>query len=753
MRLKLSRQLVNEYAYPILAPLVALLLLFVALELGLFERLENITINWRFQVREPYDPKSDPRVILVKIDQTSLDNIGRWPWDRSVHGDFSQLTAAANVSVLGFDLLFTEPQDKPKEANPAKGGKADKSAPPEKSSDAYFAESAGQVHVVVTGANFDPKDKGSPSPKNPYNFGKTKPFTQIQGDLLNIPGQNVAVLPIEGLLNNSSFGFVEVAPGGSDGIRRTLPMLERVGNDVFPTLSLQMLCQFWNIPPEKVRIRLGSEIELPIADKIKRIPIDEHGEMLLNYRAGDSSNAINAGVNTVSYGKLLGGLSDHFAAGKDLDKSLPDLNNKILLVGQTAVGLIDFGPSPLEAYSPLVAVHLTALNNILMDDYLKICPTWPIALGWLILSWATLFYLRKRSILFSIVVPLFCAVVYLILAEELFINSSLLIPMVWPTFFFLLLHFGIIVLRWLEEQQSRQQIKGVFSRMLSPEIMEHLLENPGNIKMGGSERPVTILFSDIRDYTKFSEGLKPSEVVRQLNIYFERMVGCVNDCGGTLHKYIGDAIMAAWGDIAGASQGPEKDAQNAVRSALMMRRLLRELNVEREAEGLTPLRIGMGLNHGPDVLVGLIGASKRSEFTVMGDAVNTASRLEGVTKEYKTDLAIGESVYALVKGKFMVRTLGVIGVKGRSKPVKVYEVLDDLEKPVGLWPADWVAEYEKAMASYFAREFRAARGGFKKCLQKRPEDFCSKRYLDLCDELMADPPPKDWDGTQVMKTK
>ena len=211
--------------------------------------------------------------------------------------------------------------------------------------------------------------------------------------------------------------------------------------------------------------------------------------------------------------------------------------------------------------------------------------------------------------------------------------------------------------------------------------------------------------------------------------------------------------MAAWGDIAGESLGPEKDAQNAVRSALMMRQLLAELNKEREAEGLTPLRIGIGINHGPDVLVGLIGASRRSEFTVMGDAVNTASRLEGVTKEYKTDLAIGESVYALVRNQFLTRTLGVIVVKGKSQPVKVYGVLDDLEKPLGLWPAEWVADYEKAMEAYFARKFREARDGFKKCLKARPDDYCSKLYLDACEELILHPPPKNWDGTQVMKTK
>ncbi len=186
----------------------------------------------------------------------------------------------------------------------------------------------------------------------------------------------------------------------------------------------------------------------------------------------------------------------------------------------------------------------------------------------------------------------------------------------WPVLSYAAVNFGGVVLRWREEQKGRQQIKQVFSQMLSPEVMGHLLEHPENIKMGGSKRAVTILFSDIRDYTKFSEGLEEEELVRQLNLYFERMVNCISVCSGTLHKFIGDAIMSVWGDIESGTMGVARDAQNAVRSALMMRTRLRELNEERRVLNLTPIRIGIGLNHG-EVLVGLIGAPSRSEFTVM----------------------------------------------------------------------------------------------------------------------------------------
>jgi len=309
-------------------------------------------------------------------------------------------------------------------------------------------------------------------------------------------------------------------------------------------------------------------------------------------------------------------------------------------------------------------------------------------------------------------------------------------------------------LRWREEQRGRQQLKQLFSSMLSPEVLNHLLEHPENVKLGGSERAVTILFSDIRDYTKFSEGLSAAEVVRQLNVYFERMVGAVKECRGTFHKYIGDAIMAAWGDIAAASLGPEKDAQNAVRSALMMRRALRELNDERRAEGLTPLRIGIGLNHGVGVLVGLIGASSQMEFTVMGDAVNTASRLEGMTKEFKTDFAISESVRLLIGDGFLVRRLGLIVLKGKTTPTVVYEVL--AEKSAVLQSRlspQTVARYEEAFDHFLARRFAQAEAGFQACEKDYPDDHCVKMYLKASREFSAKPPPPEWDGRIVMETK
>jgi adenylate cyclase len=312
-----------------------------------------------------------------------------------------------------------------------------------------------------------------------------------------------------------------------------------------------------------------------------------------------------------------------------------------------------------------------------------------------------------------------------------------------------MLHAGSVLLRWLREQESRQQIRSVFSSYIAPAVMERLLEHPENVRLGGVSQPVTMLFSDIRGFTTLSETMTDVELVTQLNEYFERMVDCVNRYRGTLHKYIGDAVMAAWGDV--APETPAIDAARAARSALAMRAELIVLNQTWAAQDRKQFRIGIGLNHGT-VTVGNIGAPQRREFTLIGDPVNTAARLEGVTKEYQTDIAVGESVEALIRDEFLMRTLGLIVVKGKTRGLRVFELLDDRKNPAGSWPPEWVARHEAAMEKYLAGDFAPALAQFEACLGQRPGDYVCELYIGFCRELIEHPPGQ-WDGLHVMKTK
>ena len=725
--------------YHLLAPLVALAAVAIFEQTWLGELLEDQTVNLRFRARASFDPPADSRLVFVGIDQPSLDTYGRYPWRRTVIADFLTNLAKANVNphTVAFDILYTE-----KSSDPA--------------DDAALGNAAGLLPSVITGAlsidrasdSYVTKVEDEETTDDLKDPGPTAPFTHIHGDAKKIRGSAIAKLPVAPLREQSLFGFVNDEPSPVDDIRHTIPLLIRVGDQIYPSLALLTLCQALHVDADKVEVNVGQNVVLKnTSGRSWTIPMDESGEYTINYRSNRSFNG-----NCLSFGKFAKALEGFVNYGIALPAQC-QVGQKTLLIGETETGLTDLGPTPVEARSPLPYVHLNVINNVLQHDYLHFVPWYWVVVGWGLITWPTLLRLKDAPLVEAIVLPVALVVLYHVFVFGVFWKWSLQIALTWPVLSYLGLNFGGVVVRWREEQRGKEQIKQLFSRMVSPEIMNHLLEHPEEMKLGGSDRDTTILFSDIRDYTKLSEGLRATEVLRQLNNYFERMVACVTECKGTFHKFIGDAIMAAWGDLAATSLGPEQDARHAVRSALQMRRRLRELNEERRAENLAPLRIGIGLNHGV-VQAGMLGSTGRMEFTVTGDEVNVASRLEGVTKEFHTDLVISESVRLLIGDDFLVRRLGLILLKGKTKPTVVYEVLaEKTDAGASKMTAETVARYEEALDHFLARRFAEAEAGFLACEKIDPDDYCIQNYLKASREFSTAPPPADWDGRIVMKMK
>jgi adenylate cyclase len=745
--------LLHDYGFALVAPLIALLIVAVLEPTGWVQRLENLTISLRFQLRSPWDPSADPRLLLVGIDQQSLDLLGAWPWPRSVEADFLKSIAASgeNPSTVAFDLLLTDNYDQYHDLG-AKGAPG---------LDTTLGDAAGLLPSVITGAQTFRFEGGADGRRRAENAtaqalknpGPTQPLTHIVGDVRKIAGSSVALLPVAPLRAQSLFGFVDDTPSTIDGVHYRLPMVVRVNDAIYPSLALQTLGQILQVDPDHIVVRVGHSVTMRNSSgRTWVIPVNAAGEMEINFRN-------SAGFRTVNFGRLFEAFTDHakFLLGQaKTDTPIPppcDIDKKALLIGQVADGsaATDIGPTPLQARAPLVYTHFNAINDVLRGDYIHQAPWGWIVAGYLLVSWLSLFGLRSVGIGWGVGIPTLVIAFYALLAVALFWVWSIELAMAWP----MLAYYGVQVVRgirlWRAEAASREQIRGVFSRMLSPEVMNHVLSHPGGLELGGTMRDVTVLFSDIRDYTKISENIETEELVRQLNVYFGEMVECVTAHRGTFHKFIGDAIMAVWGDIAAVSAGPEADARAAVDAALEMRERLAALNILRTAAGLRPLRIGIGLNHG-EVLVGQIGAAARSEFTVIGDSVNVASRLEGMTKEFHTDLAIGESVEALLGDGYLTRRLGRIQLKGKSKPMLVFEVLGKRgdETP---WNDEDLRVYHDAFDHFLARDFAPAAAGFTQCLERHPHDSCVRRYLDAAQHFHLTPPTEDWDGRVVMETK
>ena len=328
-------------------------------------------------------------------------------------------------------------------------------------------------------------------------------------------------------------------------------------------------------------------------------------------------------------------------------------------------------------------------------------------------------------------------------------TSGLAIVLLGSLLAFLASSFSWLVWEQVLDRIEKAKMRRTLERYVSKDVVRELLDNPQSYlnSLGGVRKEITVLFSDVRGFTTMTESADPHELVAQLNEYFNKMVGIVFSNHGTLDKFIGDAVMAHWGSI--VSSGEKTDACRSVQTALDMRHALAKLNEGWKARGIMELKFGIGINHG-HAIVGNLGCEEKMEVSVIGDAINLASRLEGVTKEYGIDLALGELAEPLVREDFIVRSVDLLVVKGKTKPVGVFTVLD--RRDSGSEPS-WLALHEEAVRLYRAGDFSSAEKNWHEVLVQSPYDSIAKVFAVRCAELQRNPPGAEWNGVFVMTKK
>jgi adenylate cyclase len=303
-------------------------------------------------------------------------------------------------------------------------------------------------------------------------------------------------------------------------------------------------------------------------------------------------------------------------------------------------------------------------------------------------------------------------------------------------------------------QIEKLRLRTTFERYNSKNVVKYLLDHTDSYRemLAGTRMPVTVLFSDVRGFTTIAEGTSDAhQVVAKLNEYLTAMVDCVFRYDGTLDSFMGDGIMAVWGNTP-YNFGPKEDAVRAVRSAMAMMAELRRLNAKWLAEGGTEWQIGIGLNHG-EVIVGDIGSQEHKEFAAIGDATNLGSRLESLTKEYRLEILVGESVAELVRDQFTLRSVDVVQVKGKKKAVETFTVLGEKSETMSAERQKFLALYEEGISAFRQREFVRAKELFTQALQIEPDDFLATQYSETCAEFIHDPPDPSWTGIRVMTKK
>jgi adenylate cyclase len=731
------------------------------------QNIEQRSLDLRFGMRG--QRAHDDRIVIVDIDEKTLQQIGSFPFPRRSYALLIDKLSADNAAVIAMDATFPTPetdsaqqalqqlqQDVGSSASPSVLQKM-KELESASDQDAKFAralKSSGHVvlgHIFLGSESDAPAE--SPLAKEYFNIAWAKAFPQVlkvnskngrEFDMGEAWSRNGGrVYPnVEANISKlaeaaDSFGFINIRPDPDGTLRHALLIARYRDQDFFPSLDLQVVREYETIPDQDVaafiapngleRIQLGRHLLGPSRD----------GTALINY--------------TGPYGTY-----QHCSMWDVMSGAVPakTFYGKMVLVGATALGIGDIRNTPFEGVYMGVEVHANIIDNVLhsgekgrsfltrgFDDEM-------IDLGFILVF--GLFF----GFLFSRVTPLYSTISMLVtlvlfgwFVYFMFAERGRWLSFVIPAATLAANYAAITSFRMIFEEREKRKIRKTFSQYLSPGVIKLIEKDPRKyIRPGGEMKELTVMFSDIRGFTTISEGLSPDELVQLLNEYLGEMTDIVFASNGTLDKYIGDAIMAFWG-----SPYPQDDhAFRGCSCALRMIQRLDALNAKWKSEGRKPISIGIGLNAGP-VNVGNMGSAKRLSWTVMGDNVNLASRLEGINKEYHTQIVINETTYRQVANQFVCRDLDKIRVKGKNLPVNIYELLGvaaDLSRFEPL-----LKEFDHAMAAYRAQDWKAAETRFGELLGAYPNDGPSQVFLERSVGFLKHAPEGEWDGVYVMKTK
>ena len=425
----------------------------------------------------------------------------------------------------------------------------------------------------------------------------------------------------------------------------------------------------------------------------------------------------------------------------------PDyFNGKIVLIGVTSPVEHDDYTVPISNKDmPGVEIHANLIQSILTQDYIYYQDDIS-AIGIIFLfGILTGLLLFKFRIYIATIALVIIGFIYIFASIYIF-DTGIIMKILYPLLSIVLVSFALVVVYYRTEEKDRKWITSIFGKYVSPVVIDNLIKNPKMINLGGEKRNITIFFSDIRGFTSISEKLTPEELVHLLNEYLTEMTSIIIKDEGLVDKYMGDSIMAFWG----APLEQPDHAKMACSSCLKMIEKLKELQKKWKEEGIFSFNIGIGLNSG-DAIVGNMGSSSRFDYTAMGDNVNLASRAEGLNKIYGTNIIITENTQKIVKDKFETRALDVVRVKGKKKPIQIFELICEKGK-LSKKQRDFIKLYEEGLKFYFEKKWSTAINSFQSA-QKIMDDIATNEFIRRCKEFSKDPPPDDWDGVWEMKTK
>ena len=707
--------------------------------------------NWTYDARLNFTRLDtiDDRVVIVDIDENSLAVVGRWPWGRDKLATIvDNLFNKYQARVVGFDIVFAEKDDSSgldrfeelasttlKENSEYREVLED--IRPSLQHDKIFADSL-QDRNVVLGYYFktflqegEAGIIGSLPPaltKMDAQWSKRLPINKVAGYSGNLDILQSAA---------KSGGFFDNPFVDADGVFRRVPLVQAYQGYLFASLALATTQGHLNADGIELAVKSegakGSQeyyaLEHINVDK-HRIPVDAKAAVYVPYRGRQGS------FPYLSAYRILDGSADP-----------AKLKDRIVLIGTSAPGLLDLRSTPVQNIYPGVEVHANIVSGIL-DDRIKHKPAWTVGYEFVVLIVIAI----AMTLLLPLVSPLMAAAATLgisgLVMAGTFIawNNNLILPMASPLLligliFILHMSYGFFI-----ESRGKRQLANLFGHYIPPELVDEMSESPDEYSLDGENREMTVLFSDVRGFTTISEGMDPKQLTQLMNALLTPMTRVIHKNRGTIDKYMGDAIMSFWG----APIADPEHAHHALYAAMEMMDELKIMQEDFRQRGWPEVNIGIGLNTG-NMNVGNMGSEFRMAYTVLGDAVNLGSRLEGLTKNYGVNIIVSESTKAEIP-EFLFRELDLVRVKGKNEPVAIFEPVghkNDVEKSV----ADELSAYRKALKNFRAQAWDNAELDFFNLNRAYPDRYLYTVYLERIAIYRKEPPGDNWDGVFTHTSK
>ena len=714
--------------------------------------MELKTLDLRFISREKAAPAQ--QVVLAVIDEKSINTEGKWVWPRSKMAKLISKCSAAGARVTAFDIGFLE-QDDQRVVKAISKIQADLGQFGQKSDrlQAYLDElklssdedrllagaignsksrvvlgyffhmgQAGLAHVDETTISRHIENVSSGGYKFVrYNSPEAQDTPLITATL---PQSNIAQLATA----TPYAGYFNMFPD-SDGVVRWIPAVIKFRDSLFAPLSVMAASAYLDEPLSVKVADYGVEF---VDIGTQSIPTDEFGRVLINYHGPQKT-------------------FPHISITDILNDDVPPdtLKGKIVMVGATAVGIYDLRVTPFGSVFPGLEIHANVVSSILQNRFI-IHPAWGAIFDIIaVISAGFLmgFVLARTGVIAGGVTALSFGAAFIFFCQYMFSSQGLVLNLVYPVTVLIVTYTAITGYKYLSESHQKKFIKDAFSSYLAPTVVKQLIDSPETLSLGGEERTITAFFSDVQGFTSISEKLTPHELVELLNEFLTEMTDVILEHEGTVDKFEGDAIIAFFG----APNYLENQAEVACMACIDMQARLAKMRARWREEGRSELHMRIGLCTGPAV-VGNMGSKSRMDYTMMGDTVNPAARLEGVNKVYGIYTLISDSTRQAAGDSIVTREIDAINVVGKAVPITVYEILgyrgntDQQQLEV----ADL---YTKGLYAYRNQEWNRAIIHFNAALEISPEDGPSQALLARCNQYKQTPPPKGWNGAYTMTSK